>query len=81
MLKHQANRKIDSWAIRLYASMFLNDGLCLHPRKSLVNNIGHDDSGVHCGCTDAYDVGVSKDHDFIFTTNIRENEQAVLLIA
>jgi len=81
MLKHQAGGKIDSWAIRWYTSVFLNDGVCLHPGKSLVNNIGHDDSGLHCGCTDVYDVVVCEDNDFIFTSDISENEQAVLLMA
>ena len=81
MLKRQASGKIDSWAIRWYASVFLNNGLCLHPGKSLVNNIGHDDSGVHCGCTYAYDVNVNEDDNFMFTTDIIESEQAVLLIA
>ena len=75
MLKYQAR---NSWAIRWYASVFLNNGLCLHPGKSLVNNIGHDDSGVHCGCTDVYDVNVSEDKDFMFTTNISESEKAVV---
>ena len=83
MLKHQANGKIDSWAIRWYASVFLNDGLCLHPGKSLVNNIGHDDSGLHCGCTDAYDVNVNVNEDlnFMFTTDINESEEAVIFMA
>jgi len=81
MLKHQASGKIDSWAIRWYASVFLNDGLCLHLGKSLVNNIGHDDSGVHCGCTDAYDVNVNEDQNFMFTTDINESEESVILMA
>ena len=81
MLKHQAGGKVDSWAIRWYASVFLNDGLCLHPGKSLVNNIGHDDSGLHCGCTDAYDVNVNEDQNFMFTTDINESEEAVILMA
>ena len=81
MLKHQASEKIDSWAIRWYASVFLNGGLCLHPGKSLVNNIGHDDSGVHCGCTDIYDVDVSDGKDFAFTMDINESKEAFLLMA
>jgi hypothetical protein len=28
--------------------VFLNDGLVLYPRKSLVSNIGHDGSGTNC---------------------------------
>ena len=77
MLKYQAS---NSWAIRWYASVFLNNGLCLHPGRSLVNNIGHDDSGAHCDCTNAYDVKVSEDNDFRFTTDISENEEAVMLM-
>jgi hypothetical protein len=80
MLILQAIGMSDSWAIRWYASVFLNNGLCLHPGKSLVNNIGHDDSGMHCDCTGVYDVNVSEDEDFEFTTNISESEKAVMLM-
>ncbi len=48
MLKKQANRKIDSWAIRWYLSVFLRDGFTLYPVRSLVQNIGFDGSGTHC---------------------------------
>lgn len=41
--------KINTWAIFWYASLFLKNGLCLAPTKSLVKNIGLDNSGVHCG--------------------------------
>ena len=81
MLILQAIGVNDSWAIRWYASVFLNNGLCLHPGKSLVNNIGHDDSGVHSVSTNVYDVNVSEDEDFIFTTDMSEDERAVTLIA
>lgn len=45
-LKH---KKIDSWAIKWYWTVFKNDGLTLYPQTSLVNNSGFDGSGVHCG--------------------------------
>lgn len=80
MLILQAIGMSDSWAIRWYASVFLNNGLCLHPGKSLVNNIGHDDSGVHSDCTNVYDVNVSEDEDFEFTTDIKESEKAIMLM-
>jgi len=48
MLKNQIEGKIDSWAIRWQASMFLENKLCLHPVQSLIRNIGMDGSGVHC---------------------------------
>ena len=81
MLILQAIGMSDSWAIRWYASVFLNNGLCLHPGRSLVNNIGHDDSGVHCGSTNAYDVNVSEDKDFMFATDISESEPVVKLMS
>jgi hypothetical protein len=37
-----------NWDICWYASVFLKNGLCLHPHQSLCKNIGHDDSGIHC---------------------------------
>ena len=39
---------IGTWDILWYAIVFLKNGLCLFPRKSLVRNIGHDETGVHC---------------------------------
>lgn len=48
MLARQNEGKIDSWAIRWHASLFLANLLSLYPGESLVQNIGHDGSGVHC---------------------------------
>jgi hypothetical protein len=81
MLRDQAQGKIDSWAIRWYGSVFLNSGLCLHPGISLVNNIGHDGTGLHCGPTDVYNVEISGKKVSHFTQDIRENEEAVILIS
>ncbi len=46
-----ANRSgaINTWAIYWYATIFLNQGLCLNPAWSYVKNIGLDGSGIHCG--------------------------------
>jgi len=49
MLRAQVNGRIDSWAIRWHASAFLKDKLSLYPGRSLVSNIGLDNSGTHCG--------------------------------
>jgi len=48
MLQKQVLGKIDSWAIRWYASTFLQNKLSLYPGRSLVRNIGFDGSGTHC---------------------------------
>ena len=49
MLRLQGSGFIDSWAIRFCYAHNINDMRCIYPRKSLVNNIGLDGSGVHCG--------------------------------
>jgi hypothetical protein len=55
MLEEQIKGKNDSWAIRWYASAFLNDKLTLYPGRSLIRNIGTDASGTHSGDTRIYD--------------------------
>lgn len=56
MLIDQIKKKNNSWAVRWYASIFLQDKLVLHVGKSLVLNIGNDNSGTHGGKTDLYNV-------------------------
>ncbi len=68
--------KNNSWAIRWYASVFLNNGLTLNPSASLVNNIGHDGSGVHSGKNTMYDVRISEERIKEFPDLIEENKEA-----
>jgi hypothetical protein len=49
MLEDQIQGKNNSWAIRWYASCFLNNMFTLYPGKSLVSNIGFDGTGTHSG--------------------------------
>lgn len=72
--------KNDSWSIRWYASVFLNDGLVLHPNESLIDNIGHDGTGVHSIIEDTYQVTISKKIYQNFPDKIEENEEAVAAI-
>jgi len=48
MLHQKAIGLNESWDACWYANVFLFNGFCLHPYKSLVRNIGHDETGVHC---------------------------------
>ena len=52
MLRRQRRGDADSWAIRWYLSVFMRKGLTLYPAKTLVQNIGFDGSGMHCGTDD-----------------------------
>lgn len=47
MLNDQTKNKNDSWAVRWYASAFINDMLTLYPVYSYVKNIGIDKSGIN----------------------------------
>jgi hypothetical protein len=55
MLMGQIAGRNNSWAIRWYASAFLNNKLTLYPGRSLVKNIGMDGSGRHSVKMDSYD--------------------------
>ncbi len=68
--------KNNSWAIRWYASIFLKDGLTLNPSASLINNIGHDGTGIHSGKNNIYDVNISDRRVTQFPEDIHENKAA-----
>lgn len=59
MLEAQIAGMNDSWAIRWYASAFLQSKLTLYPGRSLVHNIGNDASGTHCDEYSAMDTVLS----------------------
>jgi len=46
-LRANLDGRIKTWAAKWQAAVYMNDGLCLHPKISLVNNVGHDGSGIH----------------------------------
>jgi hypothetical protein len=81
MLRAQANGLLDSWAIRWYASMFLMDGLCLRPSRSLVRNTGFDGTGVHCDVSHDFDVELSDAPVTEFPELVEEYSPAVHVIA
>ena len=72
--------KNNSWAIRWYASIFLKNGLTLNPSHSLINNIGHDGTGVHSNLENMYNVAISQTPVSQFPDEIKEDEQAYVAI-
>ena len=68
--------KNNSWAIRWYASIFLKGGLTLNPSQSLINNIGHDGTGIHSGLNDIYNVIINPQPIHSFPETIKEDQQA-----
>ncbi|HMI78100.1 MAG TPA: glycosyltransferase family A protein [Ferruginibacter sp.] len=76
-LKAVAKGKLRSWCATWQSVVFLNDGLCLYPQKSLVSNIGHDGSGTNCLPDDRYKIDFESLADSIPVTEIplKENEE------
>jgi acetyltransferase-like isoleucine patch superfamily enzyme len=52
LITQMESEKLSSWGIRFWWSIFKSNGLVLHPDYSLVQNIGFDNSGVHCDNSD-----------------------------
>jgi hypothetical protein len=52
----------------------LKNKLTLFPNVSLVNNVGHDNSGEHCESTSIYDVEVSKSPVDVSTDTVTFSE-------
>lgn len=72
--------RIKTWAIKWYASAFLQGGLALHPAESLVQNIGHDNTGVHSTRTHLFYIDNLADKVKVVRQPVVENPVAVLAI-
>lgn len=69
--------KINTWAIFWYATIFKQNGLCLNPTQTFVENIGHDASGVHCGESCSFSSDLSLNNHVKFPDRFEENEIVV----
>lgn len=74
-----ANHKgrLKTWAVYWYACVFAQGGLCLHPRSSLVDNIGHDGSGTNCGADSSQQFPVCTFPITQFPEGVSENTAAM----
>lgn len=69
--------KINTWAIYWYACIFNNNGSCLNPTQTFVNNIGLDGSGIHCGENNSYVSTLNMNSRLFFSTNAKESQVAL----
>ncbi|MEM5570602.1 hypothetical protein ACN2C1_10475 [Aliarcobacter butzleri] len=68
------NGSLDTWAVFWYATIFKNNGLCLNPVRSFVENIGLDDTGTTTSLNSNYSNNLEYDTSNIdFEKNIQEN--------
>ena len=80
MLEGQIKGLNNSWAVRWHASAFLADKLTLYPGRSLVHNIGNDNTGTHCGTSAALDADVSAKPIHLDKVSVEESEVAKKVI-
>lgn len=76
MLKDFVDGKNNSWAVRWYASAFLNNKLTLYPGRSLIFHAGGDGTGVNTGFDNHLDVSLSKTPIQINPIPVENNTQA-----
>jgi len=74
-----ANKKkrINTWAIFWYATIFKQNGLCLNPTQTFVENIGNDGSGTNCGENDTLKSSISHNKNIDLKIDIKENTKVV----
>lgn len=81
MLAEQVRGRVDSWAIRWYASTYLADTLTLYPGRSLVRNIGQEGSGTHSISRPSHEVEAQRFDFPLQRIDVRESTYARAEIA
>ncbi|MGE5558748.1 MAG: glycosyltransferase family A protein [Bacillota bacterium] len=72
MLEMHAKGQIDSWSVFWSIAIIKNNGLCVNPTKSRIENIGFDGTGVHCGKSGKFKVGISSsDKEIVFPEEVK----------
>lgn len=70
--------KLDTWAIFWYATIYENNGLCLYPSISYVDNIGHDGTGTNCEFkASTPNLNLNINASLNFTPKVEESEIAL----
>lgn len=71
MMLSEAEGKINALDVRAMFWQLLDGSLTVYPKQSLVQNIGHDGTGVHCGTSARFnhDTLWNKTEGFIFEQN------------
>ncbi|RXJ84392.1 glycosyltransferase [Arcobacter cloacae] len=71
------NNQMNTWAIFWYTTIFKNEGLCLNPTQSFVENIGFDGTGTNTGYRNNYSSNLSRiNYNIRFENKLKENQIA-----
>lgn len=66
MLKLVAYGSLEALDVQFMYTQFMRNQYTVYPTQSLVQNIGHDGTGTHCGKTDRFNVTLSDKTSFRF---------------
>ena len=80
MLESQINGDIDTWDICWYLSTFIINGLTLYPVCTLVENIGFDGSGTHCGTSLSLSIEISQEKILSVPTDIKVDDISMNIV-
>jgi len=75
MLKSVAEGKVNSWAIRWYASSFVNNKLSIFPQKSLIRHIGNVGSNIKADNSDIFGLELGDKPITLFENSITEKSE------
>lgn len=80
MLYNEMNKPgMDALDLRYMFHQYQHNLYTVYPSASLVQNTGHDGSGLHCGVTNRFDVTLDLNKkDFIFPKNIKPEDRIIL---
>ena len=78
MVLNDATGKIDALDVKIFYHQFLNEKYTIYPRKSLVLNIGHDGSGVHCKSTNKFNVDLWNKEEFNINKDVKLDYRIVM---
>jgi len=76
-LRDIASGKLDTWDIQWAASIYLENGLCLHPGLSLTINNGFDGSGVHCSFVETFNNQIFAKEISVFNQLLLPNKRGM----
>lgn len=82
-IERNKSKKINTWAIFWYATIFQNRGLCLNPKKTLASNIGIGNSATHTKRIDDFFNPNASNLNFLpkkFPTKLKENKDFFVAI-
>ena len=80
-LTQNARGSLQTWAVKWHTSVFLKDGLSLHPKYSLVDNTGHDESGENSGIDNPYAQVDLHDYVAVERVSLKQEEKAYRAVA